>query len=241
MTRPAPPVSPAGQLLYNELGPITAGDAALGWQLLILCNAVGRMLQPLDELVRDTPAGPGWSQIMDPTRAPVAGLPWLAQFVGSAVDTTQPEAVQRAQVVAEPGFARGTVDSITATARRFVTGNQGLRIVERANGDAYALNVIVFGSSVVGVSYGQLSSDSTISTYSALGGKFATYAAYTGGLDEMNLALQAVKPAGIKLTLSTATGQLYNDLTADPWGSSYDATGTHYGTYNAMTNAAVGA
>lgn len=36
----------------------------------------------VDELVRDTEAGPGWGVILDVDDAPTKGLPWLAQLVG---------------------------------------------------------------------------------------------------------------------------------------------------------------
>src|SRR5215471_3803868 len=83
---PAPPadLAPAtfAGRLYDMLEPLAEQDPQAGWSLLILCNAIGTAYQLVEDLVRDTAAGPGWSSLMDVARCPYDALPWLAQFAG---------------------------------------------------------------------------------------------------------------------------------------------------------------
>jgi hypothetical protein len=238
MTAP-PAVTAAGQLLYDELGPITAGDEQLGYPLLRFCDAIaGRLLQAVDDLCRDTDDGPGWSQLLDPDRVPTEGITWLAQFVGTQIDPAATEDAQRAQILAESGFARGTPAAIIAAAQRYLTGAQTIQLVERDANDPYLLTVVVYGSQVVGQSYGDLSHE--YATYALLDGAFPTYADFASGADELAVALEAAKPAGLVLNLVVGVGQTYAQLSAETWGSTYSATTSHYGTYSAMTSAPPG-
>lgn len=235
----APVTSQAAVELYAALTPTMTGqDKTLGWPLAIFCAAAATMLDPVNALCRDTTSGPGWSQVLDPTRAPTAALPWLGQFVGVAVDPTASDAAQRAQLSAEAGFGRGTLAAITAAAQAYLSGAQAVQVIERVNGDPYALEVIVFGYQVIGTSYARLSDAYTL--YADLGAAFSTYAGYTAGDADLTAALQAAKPAGLNLTVTFAGGQLYSDLSADAWGDSYADTTAHYATYAAMTNALPG-
>jgi hypothetical protein len=68
--------------LYDALAPIGQDDSVNGWSLLIYVNAIGVMFQIIEDLVRDTADGPGWSVLMDLDRSPSVALPWLGQFVG---------------------------------------------------------------------------------------------------------------------------------------------------------------
>lgn len=232
MTTPTPPaVNNDTRILYDALGPLTAGDAALGYPLLRWLDGVGSILQPLDDLVRDTPLGPGWSQLMDPNRCPVQYLPWLGQFVGVTVDTSLPETAQRQQIAAEAGFQRGTLASLTAVAQRYLKPGGIVHVYER-DGGPYNLTITVFASQMVGMDYADLSSK--YPTYAALSAAFPTYASFAYSADELHLALLAAKPAGLVLTLNVQSGASYADLTAEY--PTYAALSAAFSTYAEMTN-----
>lgn len=126
--------------LYVALAPLARQDDLNEWSLLILCNAIGTMFQLLDDLVRDSPDGPGWSILMDADRCPDVALPWLAQFVGVRVlpDSTADE--QRARLKATDGFHRGTPAAIRAAVAATLTGTQTVVLRER-DGSAYRLSL----------------------------------------------------------------------------------------------------
>lgn len=195
--------SAAGLALYNELGPLTAGDDALGYPLRTYVDtAAGQILQDLDDLVRDTPAGPGWSQAMDPDRAPTAALGWLGQFIGVLVDTSLSDPDQRTQIKTESGFARGTVGAIKAAAEKHLAAGQYATITERSGGNAYALKVTVNGAGVQRRDYADLAV--SYPTYNALAAAFPTYADFAPASDQITAAINAVKPAGLVLTVILA-------------------------------------
>jgi hypothetical protein len=54
--------------MYVALAPLAQQDPQSAWSLLTLCNAIGTMFQLLDDFVRDSPDGPGWSALMDVNR-----------------------------------------------------------------------------------------------------------------------------------------------------------------------------
>lgn len=146
---PRPVVSEAAEELYISLGPWSRSDEAAGedrgWPLLIYCEAIAGRLQPLLDVISDTDDGPGWSRVLDVDRAPAAWLPWLGQFVGVTVDTTQPEADQRTQVRSLPGMDRGTPGSIVAAAQRYLTGTMTVYLIER-HGSPWRLTVAMLNS-----------------------------------------------------------------------------------------------
>lgn len=227
-----------GLALYRSLAQLTADDDTRGYPLLALCAAMMLGVQGVDDLAQDTPDRPGWAVLMDPATAPAAALPWLGQFVGVRVDPSTPEADQRAAIASEEGFGRGTPAAIIATAERYLSPGQIARLVERDQNDPYLLTVQVLGPQVVGTSYGDLSNE--YSTYAQLSAAFSTYGGYQSGTDELLAALQAVKPAGLVLTLAVVTGSYYSDLIAGPYGSSYTVADAHYATYQDMINALPG-
>lgn len=231
-TPPYPTIANDTQALYDTLGSLTAQDAALGYPLLKWLDGPGRLLETIDDLVRDSPLGPGWSQVVDPIRCPTAILPWLGQFVGVSVDASLSDTAQRNQIRAEAGFARGTVASLMSIARRYLAGNGTVHLVERDQGDPYRLSMTVFQQQIVGMSYSALSAN--YSTYAALGAAFPTYAQFSYSADELNLALQAAKPAGLVLTLNVQTGASYADLTSEY--PTYQALSSAFPTYAPMTN-----
>ena len=138
----APPVvSQFASDLYEDLEPLAYADAENGYALLTLCGALGALFQPIDDLVRDSPDGPGWSSLLDIDRSPTDALPWLAQFVGVQLTPGLSDAQERAQIRAETGMQRGTVASIKAAAAKLLTGTQTVQLIERTP-DPYSFTVI---------------------------------------------------------------------------------------------------
>ena len=144
--------------LYTALAPVARVDPQNAWSLLILCNALGTMFQLLDDYVRDSPEGPGWSALMDLDRCPPEALPWLAQFAGVRMLPGLTDAQQRDRVKSTDGFRRGTVAAIVAAAQHTLTGAKTVAITERVGGDAYALTINTYANET----------PDTLATYNAL-------------------------------------------------------------------------
>jgi hypothetical protein len=144
--------------LYTALAPLALQDPQNAWSLLILCNAVGEMFQLLDDYVRDSPDGPGWSALMDLDRCPPEALAWLGQFAGVRMLPGLTDPQQRDRIRSAAGFRRGTVAAITAAAQATLTGTKTVGITERNGGDPYALKVNTFANET----------PDTVATYNAL-------------------------------------------------------------------------
>jgi hypothetical protein len=105
--------------LRTALAPLATPDLAT------YAGAIGAMFAPVDDLVRDTDAGDGWTALLDVDRAPADALAFLAQFVG--VD----------------GFKRGSAGAVRAAAQQYLTGARRVIFRER-DGGAYRLTVITY-------------------------------------------------------------------------------------------------
>ena len=195
-TLPPPPVglepdSFAGRL-YDMLEPLAQQDDTAGWSLLILCNAIGTEYQLVEDLVRDTPEGPGWSSLMDVDRCPYDALPWLAQLAGVRIPpSVVDDAERRDWVRSTDGFSRGTASALIAGAKATLTGAQRLVFRERD-----------------GAAYGAGSPDYAyhLTAYS--------YASETPNPTATLNALLAQKPGGIVLHYHAATMQDYANVKA---------------------------
>jgi hypothetical protein len=142
---PPAPLSPDtfAARLYLALAPLARGDEQQQWSLLILVNAIGVMYQLLEDYLRDTPSGPGWSPLLDLDRCPPEALPWLGQFVGvRVIQNTTPDE-QRQRIRSTDGFRRGGVEAIRAAAAATLTGAQTVVILERDT-DPYNLSVTTY-------------------------------------------------------------------------------------------------
>lgn len=143
---PAPAVHPTTTEWYEALGTgITGGDELLGWQLLRFLDPTGQLLGEVDDIVRDSPEGPGWSAVLDVDRADPENLAYLAQFVGASLAPGLSDAEQRARLLVPPGWQRGTPAAIAQAARSLLTGGQHVFLDERYGGDPYALRVRTYG------------------------------------------------------------------------------------------------
>jgi hypothetical protein len=192
---PAPPAELAPDTfagrLYDMLEPLAEQDPVAGWSLLILCNAIGTGYQLVEDLVRDTPDGPGWSALMDADRCPYEALPWLAQFAGVRIPAgLVDDADRRAWVESTDGFNRGTRDALIGAAKATLTGAQRLVFRER-DGAAHGY------PAAPEVAY-------VLTVYS--------YATETPDPTATLNALLAQKPGGIVLYYSAATMQDYQNV-----------------------------
>lgn len=134
---PAPTVSNAALELYEALDPaFTDGDEDRGWPTLILCDVLtaGDVARLHDYVTDQDDGTPGWVILLDPDRAPVETLPWLAQFVGATLRPDMNEAQRRAAIKAPEAFGRGTRDAIIAVAQRRLTGVKRVILDERSDG-----------------------------------------------------------------------------------------------------------
>lgn len=188
--------------VYSALAPVADLDALNQYALAYYVATIGRMFQIVEDYGRDTSEGPGWSQAVDITRCPTGGIPWLGQFVGATVDTSQSDAEQRFQVQNNQGWQRGTPASIAAAASRFLTGTKSVILTERLGGDAWALGVDTITSETpdsvavyesmltvkpagIVITYNQLTQqtfDSILTTYTPFSTLFADFATFGGVL-----------------------------------------------------------
>lgn len=139
---PRPEVGSFAEDLYAAISPLTWDDENQGWALLHLCQAIGIMFQPVQDLSRDTPDGPGWSQALDPDRAPVFALAWLAQFSGVSLTDGLTDDQHRQEIKDMDRAKRGRPETIRARARLFLTGTKFVFIDERTEGRAYHYSIV---------------------------------------------------------------------------------------------------
>ncbi len=170
--------------LYALLEPLAQLDADAGWSLLILCNAIGAMFQEVEDWVRDTPAGPGWSLLLDLTRCPDEALGWLAQFVGVRLLPGMSADDQRAFIASTDGWRRGTRASMIGAAQSTLTGAQTVVFRERDHDPSDSPDYAYY-----------------LTAY--------TYTDQTPDSAATLRALLAQKPGGIVLTYTVADGQDY--------------------------------
>lgn len=142
---PQPTLKSFAQRLYDSVQPVADEDVNHGWALLLYCSALGSMFQIMEDYGRDQVVGsklaPGWSQILDPSRAPTAALPWLGQFVGVHVTAGLSDEAMRLQVTGVGGWQRGTPAAMIAAAQATLTGTKSVTVIER-NGSPYNITVI---------------------------------------------------------------------------------------------------
>jgi hypothetical protein len=189
VTDPPPELASFAALLYDALAPLATLDGQADWHLAHYCGAHGAMFQPVADVARDTPAGPGWSAVLDLDRCPDAWLPWLAQFVGVTVVAGSTPAEMRTRIASTDGFNRGTPEAIRAAAQATLTGNQTVTFRERDSSAAdppYTLEVL-------------------------------TLTGETPDPAATRAAIVAQKPGGILLNYRTVAGQDWQAVQAKTW------------------------
>jgi hypothetical protein len=195
---------PFAERLYWMLAPLAQDDPSYSWSLLTFVNACTLAYEQVEEWVRDTPAGPGWSILLDVDRCPPEALGWLAQFVGVRLLKNAPDAANRERIAATDGFHRGTPAAIRAAAQATLTGSRSVFMTERDHPSsdtpayAYYLSVV-------------------------------TYAGETPDPVATRNAILLQKPAGIVLSYLCVSGQVYDQVHAG--FATYAALKAHYPSY----------
>lgn len=140
---PRPEVGSAAEELYASLGPWAWKDTEdERYQALDFSEALvgGNRLQDLEDIIRDTDVGPGWSPVMDVDRAPLAWLGWLAQFAGVRTRNGLSESDQRQRIRNTDGMKRGSPGAMRAAAQQYLTGTKYVLLLERSS-SAWTLSV----------------------------------------------------------------------------------------------------
>lgn len=178
-----------GEALYQQTLPLHGPDVdGLAHDYV---GAITHTIRQIDEIVRDTPQGPGWSVLLDVLEAPTEGLPWLAQVLGVELAPRSPnqtdaewDAYARDALQRQAGRQRGTIDAIVSAIQATLTGTRSVSIVERYAGDPYQ------------ITYGTRTSETPDAN--------ATY-----------VAMLRQKPAGIIATHVETPDWAWIDVTAD--------------------------
>lgn len=139
-----PAVGSLAERLYREMLPLAHVDAEHGWALLKLCAALCEPKQWVQDIVRDTDAGPGLSALIDPDRCPAPFLPWCAQFHGAVFPPGLDDAARRAHIKDAPGTRRGRPGSIVAAAQLFLTGTRRVVYRNQVDGSMYRQEIVTF-------------------------------------------------------------------------------------------------
>lgn len=173
-------------------------------------GGIGELFQEIEDYARDTPAGPGWSTLMDVDRIPTKGLDWLAQFVGVQIDHDGTEQDLRQQIRGHDRWGRGTPLSIIGPASHWIPGNGKLYMSER-NTNPWHITFTMVDVPGPGQTYGDVYDLQT--SYHKVRTFYATYSEVLSGsrgdwskvIEELNKA----KPAGIQYTFLNTLTTLY--------------------------------
>jgi hypothetical protein len=194
--------------LYAMLAPLAQYDYDNQWSLLILCNAIGTAYQLIEDWVRDSADGPGWSLLLDLDRCPPEALPWLGQFVGVRLLPGASDADNRQRIGSTDGFKRGTLAALKGAAWNTLTGNRSVYVHER-DGTPTDVPNYAYHLTVV------------------------TYTSQTPNPAATQAALLAQKPGGLVLAYIVIDGQTYDQVVSR--FATYADVRAAYATYGAMT------
>ena len=154
--------------IIEELTPAHTQEDSLTFVRVFVETLVAGLEEP-SEWTHDEP---GYALLVDPTRAPVRTLDWLAQFVGVRFLGDVPDtATRRQQIVDRPLWRRGQASHIRTITQETLIGTQDVRLTERPGDNAYRLGV-------------------------------RTFAVETPSSIETELAIRSVLPSGIILNLT---------------------------------------
>lgn len=149
---PRPDLGGVAEELYAKLAPFhtfslegrEVTDEELGWALLIYWGSIAKRWQPVEDLARDAPEGPGWSIIFDPDRIPDEGLDWLAQPVGVVLQQGMSPDTKRYRIKNTGMKKAYTPSALAAAATRHLTGDKNVIINEFLAGNAKRVGVVTF-------------------------------------------------------------------------------------------------
>lgn len=135
-------LTPLGRYVYDQLTPLTVGDADADWPLATFIDAIAAPIQAIDDVARPATGAP-WGWMFDPAVCPPAWFQWIAQFSGPPITEGIDEQSARDELAAHPGWTRGTVAGITAQIKSRLFGDQWIAIYERYQGDPYKVAIRV--------------------------------------------------------------------------------------------------
>jgi hypothetical protein len=200
MARPV--VNAIAERIYEEIAPVTVFDEENDWALLNFIHAWTNAMMAIEDVARDTDDGPGWSNVLDPDRAPSMFLDFLSALVGSRGYKGEPDDHKRIRINGMTGLRRGSAQAMRAAATRYLEGvdpdNPYVVFHERA-GSAWRLAV-------------------------------RTLTTETPDEAQVLSELQSQKPAGIVMTYDAVDGPTWDLLAAayDSW----DAVAADYPTWD---------
>lgn len=125
--------------LYKRWEPYWEDDAAQGYPLWYLAEALTLDTQEIDDIVRDTDDHEAWHILFDPNAAPAYLLAWMAQFVGVRLLPADTEEQQRSRIQAAAGFYRGTQRAIREEVQTVLTGAKTVKVLKTG---AWTLTVV---------------------------------------------------------------------------------------------------
>lgn len=129
---------PVAYDLYMAFEPLHYAEAEFGFPLAQYCVAIASMFEVIDAAVRQGET----EVIMDPATVPLAGIPWLGQFVGLSIQRHWSPELQRQQLNDRRGFRRGSPLGMARAAQTFLTGNKTVMLYERYTDDPWKLHVV---------------------------------------------------------------------------------------------------
>lgn len=201
-----------GNELYASMGPLVEMWGDPGAHLQVYCRALGRMVQPVDDISKDDVDGqPGWSQAIDSQRAKDEWLFWLGQWVGYLVPakaSTELQATwsarERLRLTTRSAHRRGTISILREVIQEHLNAPKDVIIQERSS-SPHQINVYIYNSQI------------------------ATSAA------AVTAAAFSQKAAGLVLTFTILTGNNYTLLQAS--NATYTImTGKHANYNSVLTN-----
>lgn len=136
---PEPIFSETTERIYGNLPEVwRVQDALANWALKRYLSGVTEQFGDLDVMVDRfdydaLPDGaPGdTSDLVDPTVADAAWLPWLAQLVGQTIVSSN-EAITRARIASANKFKTGTKAAMAEVAKNVLTGEQRINIYDHS-------------------------------------------------------------------------------------------------------------
>ena len=192
--------------VLDYVSPVDIGNNDLNHYI----GGIGELFQEVEDYARDTPAGPGWSGLVDVERAPLKGLPWLAQFVGVQLDFDDTDEGLRQQVRGHDRWGRGTPLSIIGPASHWIPGGSRIYMSER-NSTPWHITFILVDVAGPDQSYGDVYD--LQDSYHKLRVFYSTYQSILDGgrgdWAKVIELLNAAKPAGIQYTIINTLTTLY--------------------------------
>jgi hypothetical protein len=137
----APVLEPEAARLYQQIGPVTQGDAEHGYAAAHLCAVLMAPIERVVKIATEQGDKPGYSRMMNVNDADVEDLPWLGQFNGTPLIGSEPIEEQRRMIREARGSHRGAKRAIVSDVQATLTGEKTVDLIERA-GSAFE-NVVV--------------------------------------------------------------------------------------------------